>query len=247
VPHLATAGSRDPALATLSLEPRSRAAESFGALLGNIEFLTGDTLGSLLVTSSLPGEGKTTVAANLAIMFARQGRNVVLVDADVQHPSIHRHFGVYHSTGLSDYLRNPSLEAADLLRSSDVDALRLVTAGNVATTRVELVSSARVEELIHALGHTADLVILDGPSVIGVAETASLATYVDASLLVVNAEQTRRPTLEAAREALVSAGATVMGSVLNNVRVAGASSSLLARMRRSGHGERPAEEVATRS
>jgi capsular exopolysaccharide synthesis family protein len=152
------------------------------------------------------------------VAFARTGRRVVLVDGDLQHPAVHRHFNAHHRYGVSDFLRSSIVDPADLLQDTPIDRLRILPAGQTAASGLQLMGSPRTRDLIHRLNAHADLIVIDGPSIIGVSETAMVASFVDATLLVVNAGVTRRPSLEAGRDALTSVGAPIVGTVLNDAR-----------------------------
>jgi capsular exopolysaccharide synthesis family protein len=200
-----------------ALAPYSPLGEEFRALRTAIEFAAGETCRSLLVASPLPGEGKTAVATNLAAAFARSGREVLLIDANLREPAAHEAFGLSNAQGLTDLLRTPSAQLAKLAQETDVPGLRLLTAGVSPPNPADLLDSSRMKDLIAEVHATGDLVIFDGSPVLGASETSVLASVVDATLLVIAAGRTPSASLGEAHEALGRARARVIGTVLNRV------------------------------
>jgi polysaccharide biosynthesis transport protein len=198
--------------------PRSGAAEAYRTLGSNIDFAALDApVRTLLVTSPGPREGKTFCAANLAIVLAQSGKNVLLVDADLRDPDLHHVFGVANSSGLTDLLRSSSAKTPDVIQPTDVDRLRLLTAGIPPAIPAELLGSQRMRAVLEKLQADADLVILDSPPLQAVADPAILSSLADATVLVVEAGRSRRATVRAAAESLARANARVLGVVLNRL------------------------------
>jgi polysaccharide biosynthesis transport protein len=205
-------------LATL-LYPRSRTAESFRSLRANIEFSSLDApLQTLLVTSAVPSEGKSVTAANLAGAFAQAGRRVLLVDADLRRPSIHTLFGAPNQSGLTTLLRSDSASVDAIAVPTEEPRLSLLTSGPLPPNPAELLGSQRFKTVLDRIRAAYDLVIIDSPPLKAVADPAILGSFLDGTLLVVAANSTHRATARAGREALVKAGARVLGVVLNRVR-----------------------------
>lgn len=204
-------------LATL-LYPRSPAAEGFRHIRTGIEFAsTDEPIRTLLVTSAMPGDGKTTFAANLAVVFAQAGRRVCLVDVDLRKPDVHTIFGVPNVAGLSNVLNSEEMTFSSITSPTEVAGLRILTCGPVPSNPAELVSSARMRAVITSLLEDVDLIIMDSPPLQAVTDAAILASIADGTVLVASAGKTRRAALERARDTLVHVGARVLGAGLNSV------------------------------
>lgn len=204
-------------LATI-LYPRSPAAEAYRTLRTNIEFAAVEApVRAILVTSSVPGEGKTTTAANLAAVFAQAGKRTVLVDCDLRKPGVHRIFGLPNATGLTTMLRNERAELADVAQATEQESLRVVTTGPLPPNPAELVRSERMRAALGRIAAEADYVIVDSPPLQAVTDAAILSTLVDGTLLVVDAGRTRSGAVRSGREALAKVGARVLGVTLNRL------------------------------
>ena len=191
--------------------------ESFRSLRTSIDFANLEPIGSLMLTSSVRREGRTTLAANLAVAFAETGRQVLLVDADLRQPAIHLQFGATNHRGVADLLKSPELPLDGLVQDTMVPGLRLLTAGSqpAASTAVAV---AHVGDLTARLAESgADLLIFDSAAVLNASETVVLASIVEATVLVVAAGRTSLSDLQAARDALARSRARVAGTVVNRV------------------------------
>lgn len=208
----------DPKLVTV-LAPRSPAAEAFRVLRTNLQFMGLDRpLASLVITSAGPEEGKTLTAANLAVAFAQSGQRVVLVDADLRRPMVHRTFGLSH--GLWRGLTSVLTSAADLgsvLAQTPVEGLRVLPSGPIPPNPAEMLGSQRMRHLMAALLEQFDLVVYDTPPVLAVADAPILAAVSDGTLLVVRANKVSHPLARRAHEALSAVKARVLGVVLDGV------------------------------
>jgi succinoglycan biosynthesis transport protein ExoP len=199
-------------------QPRSIVSESYRTLRTNLQFSSLDTaLKSLVITSALASEGKTTTAANLAVVIAQDGKRVVLVDADLRRPNVHRIFDLPNRTGLTTALVDDPAAISGLLRNTGIENLQVLTAGPVPPNPQEMLGSARMAELLERLLGQADIVLLDTPPALAVADANVLATRTDGALLVVNTGETRRAALQQAVEGLTKVGANIVGGVLNMV------------------------------
>ena len=172
----------------------------------------------LLVTSAGQGEGKSTTAANLAVVFGQSGRRVVLVDADLRRPHLHTLFDQRNTRGLTSLLVNREAAARDALHSTTVPNVSLIPAGASPPNAAELLASARMREVLDELGELADIVIIDSPPVLGVSDPVILAATGGAGMLVVQSGVTRPRSLLRARDALLKTDAVLLGAVINAAR-----------------------------
>ena len=204
-------------LATV-LHPRSSVAEAYRTARTSIEFASIDApIRSLLVTSSIPGEGKTVTASNLAVVFAQAGRRVLLVDADLRKPGTHLVFDLPNAYGLTSLLRSDEVSVDAIAQQTEQANLRVVTTGPLPPNPAELVGSQRMRTVLQKLQSAADLVVFDSPPLQVVTDSAIMSSFVDVTLLVIDAAHSRRRTVRAARETLARAGANVVGAVLNRI------------------------------
>ncbi len=227
IPRMRVPRRRDPIylLATL-VYPRSSTAESFRTLRTNLEFAGIDTsIKSVLVTSSLPLEGKTTVAANLAVAFAQAGRKTVLVDADLRRPDLHRFFGIDQGKGLAGLLGSDGGSVDDVAFGTEDANLRIVTSGTPPPNPAELLASPRMREIFAQLVKSADVVVIDSPPVNVVTDAAILAGHVDGTLLVIDAGRTSRKAVRQSCEALTKVGTRLVGSAVNRARTVRAANA----------------------
>jgi succinoglycan biosynthesis transport protein ExoP len=198
------------------LNPRSSVAEAYRALRTNIEFASVDVpIRTLLVTSSVPGEGKTTTASNLAIVFAQAGRRVLLLDADLRKPGVHQVFDLPNTHGLTTLLRDENVDLGAIVQSTEQDNLRVLTTGPLPPNPAELLGSQRMRATLDRLNDGNDLLILDSPPLQAVADAAILSSFIDGTLFVIDSARGRRGAVRQGREALTKAGANVVGAVLN--------------------------------
>jgi len=192
--------------------------EAYNVLRTNLQFAAvADRLGSLLVTSSSPHEGKSLTAANLSIALAQASQHVILIDADLRRPHLHKLFGLSNSVGVTSALLQANLSLSGLLHPTAVPGLRVLTSGPVPPNPSQLLSAKRMQELLAGLAAEADIVILDSPPATAVADAAILSTYVDGVLLVVDVGTTRRDPARRAIEALKQVNARVIGVTLNRI------------------------------
>jgi non-specific protein-tyrosine kinase len=199
-------------------QARSPAAEAFRSLRTNLQFSGVDRpVRSLLVTSPGPQEGKSTVAANLAVVMAQGGHRVTLLDADMRRPRLHRLLGVPNRIGLSDlFTRNP-LDLDGAVRPCRMENLSLLTSGGLPPNPAELLASERMIQILDQVAKQTEFVVIDSPPAGAVTDAIVLAARVDGVLLVVEPKHTRLPSVVQVVEQLRRAGANVVGLVFNNV------------------------------
>lgn len=200
----------------LTSTDRSAAAEAYRVLRTNLQFSTFDAQ-TLLISSASPGEGKTTTVANLAVAIAQTGTRCVVVDSDLRRPALHHLFGVSNSAGLTSALlaREPSI--GRFLQPTDVEHLSVLASGPLPPNPSELLSSRRMDAVMEALKHEAEIVLFDSPPALAVADASILAGKVDGAILVVDSGRTRAQALREAAEALGRSKTRVLGAVLNKL------------------------------
>ena len=198
--------------------PRSPRAESFRSLRTAVQFTARPgTPMSLLVTSSRPAEGKSTVAANLALTLAEAGMRVALVDADLRRPSVADTFDLEGAAGLTSVLIGRA-ELGDVLQEWGRSGLHVLTTGPLPPNPSELLGSPAMADLLRQLEVSHDVVVLDGAPLLPVTDAAVLARLTSATLVVADASRTRRPVLAEALTTLARVEARVTGVVLTHVR-----------------------------
>ena len=198
------------------LNPLSSAAESYRRLRTSIQYAQLDVPAStIVVTSSNPGEGKTTTICNLAIIYAHDGKRTVLLDTDFRKPNLHNEFKVERMPGLTDFLLGNAL-LSDVIRKTPIDNLDLICCGTVPPNPSETLGSRKMKDFLIELKKQYDIVLMDSPPVLAVTDPAVLATLSDGVVLVVSSGTTRVVELEQSCEAIGAVRASVLGVVLNN-------------------------------
>lgn len=204
------------------LNPMAAASEAYRALRTSVQFSRPDVVvETVLITSSNPGEGKSTTAANLAVVMAQAGRRTLLIDADLRKPTGHRKFGLSREPGLVQLLFEDGDFDPSMLPEV-ADDLWVLTAGSLAPNPSELLGSKRMRELIDQFRAHFDIIIFDAPPVLAATDAVLLATQADATMLVTRAGMTKDYDLDASMDALRSVGASVIGTILNGFDVANA-------------------------
>ena len=202
----------DLARLTLSDRPGSPAAEAYRMLRNNLGFVNFDKdIKTLLVTSAVPGEGKSTVAANLATVLSRTGSKVVLVVCDFYLPAAERFFDLDYSVGLSTVLAGSSSLSEALQQPNGFDNLSVITSGSLPPNPSELLGSDAMRKLVGALRESADWVILDSAPVLATADAAAVNRWVDGVLVVARIGVTKRDMAHAGHEHLCNVGARILG------------------------------------
>ena len=197
-------------------------AESYRSLAANIQFANVDkSVQTILITSPTPAEGKTLTAGNLAITIARSDKKTLLVDCDLRRPSQHRLFTQLREPGLSDYLIATPEEAPEVMnsivRETEVDKLSLVPCGQIPPNPITLFASERMKQLIEKWRREYDIILIDSPPLLSVADTSVLSSEVDTVILVVQAGQTKRQSAQHAIEILEKIDREPFGVILNNI------------------------------
>ncbi len=205
-------------------DPKSPVSEVFRTLRTNIQFMNAKgKLKTLLVTSTLPGEGKSWVASNLAVTFAQAGKNVILIDADMRKGRQYTIFGVSPIPGLSNYLSDISgdenIDYIDYIQETEVENLYLMTAGNVPPNPSELLTSMQMVNLLEELKKISDIVIIDGTPCELVTDSVVISRIVDSTIIVTASKQTKKENLKRVIANIKNVGGNLAGVVLNKVPI----------------------------
>jgi non-specific protein-tyrosine kinase len=213
--------SENDPLVTIS-KPRSPIAEGYRALRTNIQFASVDKpIKSLLVTSIAPSEGKTTVASNLGIAMAQGGRNVIMIDADLRKPKMHRRLNLPNRKGLTSLFMQPDMLLDGTVQKTDTNNLYVMTAGNLPPNPSELLSSDRMVEILKSIRNHADVVMIDTPPILAVTDAVVLSQRVDGVLIVIKTGSTKTTAAQQTVHQLRRLNANILGVVLNAVPTRG--------------------------
>ncbi|MGD0137561.1 MAG: polysaccharide biosynthesis tyrosine autokinase [Tepidisphaeraceae bacterium] len=221
--HIRRLGKMRPAMAMvhrgqeMHLHPASNVAEAYRAIRTAIYFGLGDQPAkTILITSPLATDGKTTLAANLAISIAQVGRRVLLIDADFRNPMQHKIFSLNDERGLSEVLAGMA-KLSDVVKKTSIDKLEILPCGNLPTNPAELLNSRALLDLLKVASQSYDQVFVDSPPVIPVSDARVLAASCDGTILTLRAGKSTRRLADQALDALASVGAHVLGVVVNDV------------------------------
>lgn len=208
---------------SMSWTSHSHAAEAYRILRTNLRFSAVDSeIKTLLVTSPLPGEGKSTVVLNLAAAVAAEGKKVLIVDADLRRPTIETKALIKSDMGLTELLVE-SRDVEEAVVPSNVKGLSIITSGQIPPNPSELLASKRMRQLLNDLSQRFDLIVIDSPPICPMADAAVLASIADATLLITSVGVSHRSAIEHALTLLTNARARVIGTVANRVRRKGSS------------------------
>ncbi len=214
-------GSGNPEL-LLNVTGRSALAESYRQLRTSVLLSTaGRAPKTLLITSSLPGEGKTTTAVNTAISLAQTGAAVVIIDADMRRPRLRSIFNLPERKGLSSVLSSEmkAEEMLSLIALDETTGLHVMTSGPIPPNPAELIGSDQMRKLISELSRTFTHIVIDSPPISSFTDGVLIASMVDGVLLVVHGGKSSRSVVRRSRQLLIDVGAKIFGVVLNNVSV----------------------------
>lgn len=195
--------------------PRSPISEQYRTLRTNIEFSSIDEpIRTILVSSTAPGEGKSTTAANLAIVFAQQGKKALIVDTDLRNPTVHYTFRLANTRGLTNILTKQST-LDEAIQPTFIKDVFVLTCGPIPPNPAELIGSESMTQFIHNVSAEFDIVIFDTPPILAVTDAQILANKVDGSILVFSSGTTQIDAAIKAKEVMSNAKAKLLGAVLN--------------------------------
>lgn len=200
-------------------DSKSPISEQYRTIRTNIQFSSIDNeIKSLMVTSSGPGEGKSTTASNLAVVFAQLGKKVLLVDADMRKPTAHYTFNHTNTFGLTSVLTK-QLTLDKAVKNTADKNLFLLTSGPIPPNPAELLTSNAMETFFFDAQEMFDLVIFDTPPLLAVTDAQLLANKCDGTILVISSGKTEKDMVLKSKELLDSAQSKLLGVVLNNKKI----------------------------
>jgi len=198
-------------------QPNSTYGEAIRALRGTLFVIHGGAgLRAIMVTSAVPGEGKTSTAAAIATSAARAGKNTVIVECDVLRPSLHGALGCPRAPGLTEYLFGRAT-IDEVVRTDPLSGAHYITAGSPVATASEMLASEGLQRLIQALRETFELVVVDSPPVMAVSDTLVLQRLIDQTVMVVQWQKTSRELVYTALRQVAESGGTIAGLVMTQV------------------------------
>src|SRR6202035_2779148 len=215
IPKIASGKSTEAELQ----DPRSHTSEAYRSLCTALQLSTESGLPkTLLVSSAGPGEGKSTTALTVARHFARVGLKVLLIDADMRKPTLHAKMNLENSTGLSNYLTG-ACEPPELLQQTDTPNLAFMASGPLPPNAADLLGTSRLLSLLSVGSEVFDLIVVDSPPVMGLADAPLLASAVGATIFVVGSGQVRTKLVRAAVKRLQFSRASLIGTVITRFDV----------------------------
>ena len=200
--------------------PKSSVAEAIRIIRTNLEFSGVDKkIRSVLITSSVPSEGKSFISTNLATAFAQNGIKVLLMDCDMRKGRLHKIFNIVNDRGLSNLLlENVETKFSSYIKKTNIENLYLLPKGVVPPNPSELLNSPKTKVLLRTLSDRFDYIILDGTPVNGLTDSLILTKYVDKTVIVASLNYTKTSDLEFTKKSLMSVGADIAGVIVNKTQ-----------------------------
>ena len=200
----------------IASRPKSNISEEIRTIKTNIQFMTTDeNIRSILITSSIPGEGKSFISSNLACAFAQNDERVLLIDCDLRLGRVHKIFGLSNEKGLSNLLVSKNFNCKSFIQKTEVNNLYVLSRGTLVPNPSELLNSEKMKSLIEFLKENFDRIIFDGVPIIGLPDSLIMATLADRVILITSCNYTKIDELTKAKKALETVGANLAGVVVN--------------------------------
>ena len=198
---------------------KSIIAEQFRTIRANIKFSIPDQqVKTILITSSLPSEGKSTNASNLGVVYAQEGKRVLIVDGDMRKPTIHHAFGILNSTGLSTVLSRQN-EINSAIQETPIVGLFILPSGPIPPNPTELLSSKIFDDLIEEIKKNYDIIIFDAPPILSVSDAQIISHHCDGTLLIIHSGVTEKEEVLKTKAILSTSRAKIIGVVLNKYKM----------------------------
>ena len=201
-------------------DPKNMISEQFRTIRTNISFMGIDhPIKTLAFTSANMSEGKSTVTDNVVVVWANSGKNVLLIDADLRRPTLHKAFNKSNQAGLTTILTTSqtTVDMSKMIQPSGVQNLSIITAGPIPPNPAELLNSKRMSSLLDAVSDVYDVVILDVPPILEVSDTQALINKLDGVVMVVKAGQTQKAAAQRAVQLIKMSKTRILGYVINDV------------------------------
>lgn len=197
-------------------DSKSIISEQFRTIRTNITFSMPDQeLKTILVTSSTPGEGKSTNAANLGVVFAQEGKKVLIIDGDLRKPTLHQTFKTFNKVGLSNVISKKATYK-EAVQETFIFGLYVLTSGPIPPNPAELLASKSMDVLIGDVKRDFDIIIIDAPPLLSVSDAQILANKCDGTVLIVNTGVVEKEAVRKAKAILSNSQSIIIGVVLNN-------------------------------
>lgn len=217
IKHKGSVQSERSGLVVLN-KPSSVVSEQFRTIRTNIQFSMIDkSMKTIVVTSAGPSSGKSTIAANLAATFASENKKILLVDADLRKPTVHKTFKVRNNDGLTTLLTDSTKSIEDVTFQTQLAGLHILTSGAIPPNPAELLSSNRMNKITEEMGEIFDLIIFDMPPVLAVTDAQILSSKSDGVIFVIPKGEVNKDQVLKSKELLDNVKANVLGAILNRV------------------------------
>ncbi|WP_053365151.1 CpsD/CapB family tyrosine-protein kinase [Bacillus sp. FJAT-27245] len=202
-----------------NLNPKSAISEQYRTVRTNIQFASVDKMIQVIVvTSASPSEGKSMSAVNLAVVYAQQGKKVLLIDADLRKPTVHYTFSLDNFKGLSSTLAGKT-ELEEAIVASGIDNLDILSSGPIPPNPSELLASNKMLELLKAIRDVYDIILFDTPPLLAVTDPQIIASLGDGTVLVIRSKKTEIEDARKAINMIHSANGSLIGTILNDARI----------------------------